>query len=88
MKLLTPHIDPATVVPLYLSCASLPLFGVWSAQSGIARSYNWVNLGLSPALIYASSFAISLILCVVMIPRFGLAGAAAASSIARWCSSP
>src|SRR5580700_11958253 len=48
VKLLTPHIDPSTVVPLYLSCASLPLFGVWSAQSGIARSYNWVNLGLSP----------------------------------------
>jgi O-antigen/teichoic acid export membrane protein len=51
VKLLTPHIDPATVVPLYLSCASLPLFGVWSAQSGIARSYNWVNLGLSPVYV-------------------------------------
>jgi O-antigen/teichoic acid export membrane protein len=45
---LTPFIDPATIVPLYISCAALPLFGVWSAQSGIARSYNWVNLGLSP----------------------------------------
>jgi O-antigen/teichoic acid export membrane protein len=51
VKLLTPHIDAATVVPLYLSCASLPLFGVWSAQSGIARSYNWVNLGLSPVYV-------------------------------------
>jgi O-antigen/teichoic acid export membrane protein len=46
--LLTPHLDPATIVPLYLSCAALPSFGVWSAQSGIARSYNWVNLGLLP----------------------------------------
>ena len=51
VKLLTPHIDPATVIPLYLSCASLPMFGVWSAQSGIARSYNWVNLGLSPVYV-------------------------------------
>ena len=51
VKLLTPHIDPATVVPLYLSCASLPMFGVWSVQSGIARSYNWVNLGLSPVYV-------------------------------------
>ncbi len=51
VKLLTPHIDPATVIPLYLSCAALPLFGVWSAQSGIARSYNWVNLGLSPVYV-------------------------------------
>jgi len=49
--LLTPYIDPATVVPLYLSCAALPSFGVWSAQSGIARSYNWVNLGLSPVYV-------------------------------------
>ena len=48
---LTPYIDPATVVPLYISCAALPLFGVWSAQSGIARSYNWVNLGLSPVYV-------------------------------------
>jgi len=51
VTLLTPHIDPATVIPLYLSCAALPLFGVWSAQSGIARSYNWVNLGLSPVYV-------------------------------------
>jgi O-antigen/teichoic acid export membrane protein len=51
VRMLTPYIDPATVVPLYLSCAALPSFGVWSAQSGIARSYNWVNLGLSPVYV-------------------------------------
>jgi O-antigen/teichoic acid export membrane protein len=51
VRALTPYIDPATVVPLYISCAALPLFGVWSAQSGIARSYNWVNLGLSPVYV-------------------------------------
>ena len=51
VRVLTPYIDPATVVPLYLSCAALPSFGVWSAQSGIARSYNWVNLGLSPVYV-------------------------------------
>jgi O-antigen/teichoic acid export membrane protein len=51
VRALTPYIDPATVVPLYVSCAALPLFGVWSAQSGIARSYNWVNLGLSPVYV-------------------------------------
>jgi O-antigen/teichoic acid export membrane protein len=48
---LTPYIDPTTVVPLYISCAALPLFGVWSAQSGIARSYDWVNLGLAPVYV-------------------------------------
>jgi O-antigen/teichoic acid export membrane protein len=51
VRVLSPHIDPATVVPLYISCAALPLFGVWTTQSGIARSYNWVNLGLSPVYV-------------------------------------
>ena len=51
VRLLTPYIDPATVVPLYISCAALPLFGVWGTQSGIARSYDWVNLGLSPVYV-------------------------------------
>ena len=61
VKLLTPHIDPATVVPLYLSCASLPMFGVWSVQSGIARSYNWVNLGLSPVYVQRQLLLLGLI---------------------------
>jgi len=43
-----PYIDPETVLPLYISCAALPMFGLWSVQSGVARSYNWVNLGLAP----------------------------------------
>jgi O-antigen/teichoic acid export membrane protein len=51
VRLLRSHVDPAAVIPLYLSCASLPMFGVWSVQSGIARSYNWVNLGLSPVYV-------------------------------------
>src|ERR1700739_789603 len=48
---LTPHIGPATVVPLYLACAALPICGLSQVQSGIARSYDWVNLGLSPAYV-------------------------------------
>jgi O-antigen/teichoic acid export membrane protein len=48
VTILSPYIDPKTVVPLYCSCAALPMFGLWSVQSGIARSYNWVNLGLTP----------------------------------------
>jgi O-antigen/teichoic acid export membrane protein len=45
------HIDPDTIVPLYFSCAALPLFALWQVQSGIARSYNWVNLGLTPVYV-------------------------------------
>jgi O-antigen/teichoic acid export membrane protein len=61
VRALTPHIDPATVVPLYMSCAALPLFGVWSAQSGIARSYNWVSLGLSPVYVQRPLLLLALI---------------------------
>ena len=67
VKLLTPHIDPSTVVPLYLSCASLPLFGVWSAQSGIARSYNWVNLGLSPVYVHRPIVLLALMGLIFML---------------------
>ena len=48
---LAPHLDPVTIVPLYLSCAALPIFAVGQVQSGIARSYNWVNLGLTPVFV-------------------------------------
>jgi len=48
---LAPHIGPETIIPLYLACAALPLSGVAQVQSGIARSYNWVNLGLAPVYI-------------------------------------
>jgi O-antigen/teichoic acid export membrane protein len=49
---LAPHLDPVTIVPLYLSCAALPIFAVGQVQSGIARSYNWVNLGLTPTFVH------------------------------------
>src|SRR6202044_2888828 len=46
------------------------------------RLLNMLGERRACALIYAASFAISLILCVLLIPRFGLAGAGATSSIA------
>ena len=48
---LSPLIGSTTVVPLYLACAALPIYGLVEVQSGIARSYGWVNLGLSPAFV-------------------------------------
>ena len=51
VAMLTPYIDPETVLPLYISCAALPMFGLLTVQSGVARSYNWVNLGLTPNFI-------------------------------------
>jgi O-antigen/teichoic acid export membrane protein len=51
VRLLTPHLGPETVVPLYLACAALPLSGLAQVQSGIARSYDWVYLGLMPVYV-------------------------------------
>jgi O-antigen/teichoic acid export membrane protein len=46
------------------------------------RLLNMLGERRSCALVYAASFALSLILCVVLIPLLGLAGAAIASSVA------
>jgi O-antigen/teichoic acid export membrane protein len=51
ITLLSPHLDPPTIVPLYLTCPALAMFALWQVQSGIARSYNWVNLGLTPVYV-------------------------------------
>ena len=51
VRLLSPHLDPATIVPLYLSCPMVAMFALWQVLGGIARSYNWVNLGLSPVYV-------------------------------------
>lgn len=49
--LFEPWLNHYEVVPLYLACICVPLFAVTSVQDGIARSYNWVNLGLVPPFI-------------------------------------
>ncbi len=51
VTLLAPHLGAGTIVPLYLSCAALPAFGLGQVLSGIARSYDWVNLGLTPTYV-------------------------------------
>jgi O-antigen/teichoic acid export membrane protein len=39
------------MLPLYLGCIALPLYGLTMVQDGIARSYGWINLALSPLYI-------------------------------------
>jgi O-antigen/teichoic acid export membrane protein len=45
------RIGTATLAPLYVACVALPICGLAQVQSGIARSYDWVNLGLAPAYV-------------------------------------
>jgi O-antigen/teichoic acid export membrane protein len=51
VRLLSPWIDAHTIVPLYIGCLTLPPFVVANTQDGIARSHDWMQLGLMPQFI-------------------------------------
>lgn len=85
VKLLSPWIDADTVVPLYLGCLTLPAFVVANTQDGIARSHDWMRLGLMPQFIVrqgliigftAGAFALGL--------QLGAVVAMGASAAAVW----
>jgi O-antigen/teichoic acid export membrane protein len=52
VTLLTPWIDRFELMPLYLACLAIPIYGLVQSQSGIAQSYNWPNLALMPFYIW------------------------------------
>jgi O-antigen/teichoic acid export membrane protein len=51
VMLLAPYLDSFTVIPLYLACVILPIYGLVQVQAGIAQSYDWPNLALMPFFI-------------------------------------
>jgi O-antigen/teichoic acid export membrane protein len=58
VKLSSPWIEPGTVVPLYIGCLTLPAFVVANTQDGIARSHDWMRLGLMPQFVVRQSLII------------------------------
>jgi len=44
----TPWLGPYERIPLYLTCATVPIYGLVQVQAGIAQSYDWPNLALAP----------------------------------------
>jgi O-antigen/teichoic acid export membrane protein len=58
VKGLSPWIDADTVVPLYIGCVTLPAFVVANTQDGIARSHDWMRLGLMPQFIIRQALII------------------------------
>jgi O-antigen/teichoic acid export membrane protein len=58
VKMLSSWIEPATVLPLYVGCATLPAFVVANTQDGIARSHDWMRLGLMPQFIVRQTLII------------------------------
>jgi O-antigen/teichoic acid export membrane protein len=49
---IAPYLDQFTVVPLYLACVTIPIYGLVQVQAGIAQSYDWPNLALMPFYIW------------------------------------
>jgi O-antigen/teichoic acid export membrane protein len=58
VRLISPSIDPGSIVPLYLGCLTLPAFVVANTQDGIARSHDWMRLGLMPQFIVRQSLIV------------------------------
>jgi O-antigen/teichoic acid export membrane protein len=58
VKLLSPWIEPGAVVPLTIGCLTLPAFVVANTQDGIARSHDWMRLGLMPQFVVRQSLII------------------------------
>jgi O-antigen/teichoic acid export membrane protein len=52
VTLLAPWLDRYAVIPLYLACLTVPIYGLVQTQAGIAQSYDWPNLALMPFYIW------------------------------------
>jgi O-antigen/teichoic acid export membrane protein len=73
------------VVPLYLGCATLPAFVVANTQDGIARSYDWMRLGLMPQFIIRQTLIIGFTAgALVLHLNLGASMAMLASAAAVW----
>ena len=85
VKGLSPWIDANAIVPLYIGCLTLPAFVVANTQDGIARSHDWMRLGLMPQFIVRQSLIIGLTAGAFML-GFNLGATAAmwASAAAVW----
>jgi O-antigen/teichoic acid export membrane protein len=83
--LLEPFIDQTTIIPLYVACLILPMYGLLHVQDGISRSYNWISLALLPPFIVRP-----LLLLALLGAAYGLgypttaATALAAAAISIW----
>jgi O-antigen/teichoic acid export membrane protein len=85
IKLLSPSIDAREIVPLYIGCATLPAFVVANTQDGIARSHDWMRLGLMPQFIVRQSLIIGFIAGAFALGfHLGAAAAMTASAAAVW----
>jgi O-antigen/teichoic acid export membrane protein len=85
VKLLSSWMDANAVVPLYIGCLTLPPFVVANTQDGIARSHDWMRLGLMPQFIVRQGLIIGFTAGFFMLGfDLGATMAMAASAAAVW----
>src|SRR5262245_53926991 len=85
VKLLSSFIEQGAIVPLYIGCLTLPPFVVANTQDGIARSHDWMRLGLMPQFIVRQGLIIGITAGFFMLGlNLGATAAMAASAAAVW----
>jgi O-antigen/teichoic acid export membrane protein len=83
--LLSPWIEPVELLPLYIGCMTLPAFVVANTQDGIARSHDWMRLGLMPQFIIRQALIIGITAIAFLLGyHVGAVAAMAASACAVW----
>ena len=83
--LLSPWIAANEIVPLYVGCATLPAFVVANTQDGIARSHDWMPLGLMPQFIVRQALIIGVTAGMFVLGlNLGATAAMLASAAAVW----
>src|ERR1700716_2492197 len=84
-KSLSPWVEANTIVPLYVGCLTLPAFVVANTQDGIARSHDWMRLGLMPQFIVRQSLIIGFTAGAFVLGfHLGATAAMLASAAAVW----
>jgi O-antigen/teichoic acid export membrane protein len=85
VKSLSPWIGTGAVVPLYIGCLTLPAFVVANTQDGIARSHDWMRLGLMPQFIVRQTLIIGFTAGALALGfDLGATAAMSASAAAVW----
>src|ERR1700726_2027045 len=85
VELLSPYIEAGAIVPLYIGCMTLPPFVVANTQDGIARSHDWMRLGLMPQFIVRQGLIIGFTPGAFALGfHLGAVAAMLASALAVW----
>jgi O-antigen/teichoic acid export membrane protein len=85
VTLLSPWVDPAAQLPLLIGCMTLPAFVVANTQDGIARSHDWMQLGLMPQFIIRQALIIGITASAFVLGfHLGAVAAMVASAGAVW----